>query len=264
MAIHDDYLRRTPLERLFPDEEFATTHLEAIATEMESRGTDPGDPGAFTMLDATGAAVDALRRAEDGAEQRHQLAIALFHAFHARRSGQRHLLVRTPVARWAVEVATTGGLPERDSTVGPAATYVQLPQHLFWVREEEGDAPTSLDGWFWTEADDRVVVMGVTGVHGPSGGFSVLPLPPLPRGDAEAWTSTAMREEGEDFRSSMPGAELEGLYELRTAGELLKLATRIARFAASAAGARVTGPSGSPGPGAPEPSALNFQPLELD
>ncbi len=242
MPIHDSYLRLTPLERLLPDDDFADRHFAECRSEAQARGVSLFEPGAFAMLDAVGRAVDDLRRTEDGAEQRHQHAILLFHAFHMlAHDPPPTQLVSTGVARWLVETAgeSTRG---REAGVGgsdlsgvvalleagrTSSRYVQLPQHLFWVRESPEDRPASLDGFFCTSDGDKVVFLGVMGITGPGQGFSVMPLPALPLTDVPIWLSETMRSEGEDFRSSIPGAELEGLYELTNAGEVLKLMARL-------------------------------------
>ena len=73
-----------------------------------------------------------------------------------------------------------------------------------------------------------------------------------------------MREEGEDFRSDMPGAELEGLYEIRAAGELLKLLARAFRLADPDAEPE-TAPADPDGEATgPVPTRLPFRRIPLD
>ncbi len=232
MATHDSYLRLTPLERLVPEDDFAARHFGEIRAEAEERMISLLEPGAFAMLDAVGRAVDDLRRPEDGAEQRHQHALLLFHAFHMLDSEPPlHELVTTGVARMLVEAGSEASGGSGFLSEGRSA-YIQLPQHLFWVREDPADGPGSLDGFFCTGDGENVVLLGVMGVTGPGQGFSVLALPPVPVADAPIWLSEQMRPDGEDFRSTMPGSELEGLYELTNAGEILKLVARLDRFRA--------------------------------
>lgn len=255
MPAHDAYLRLTPYERLLPDPDFATSAFEGIRDDMARHPEAADDPGAFALLEGSRRALAELRDPESGGEDHGAThALLLFHAFHLHGAGRRHLLVSVPVSRWAVEGAqdrepagsgdVAGGpsvedpadQPEEGHRASPGdglpqAAYVQLPQHLFWFRDEDEGRPMSLDGFFWTVRGETVYVLGVGGLQGPAGeGFRVLPLPGVPRADAPVWLKETMRESGEDFRSDMPGADLEGLYELRTAGELLKLAARIDRF----------------------------------
>ena len=266
MPIHDAWLRLTPLERVLPDEEFAGASIVPIANEIEQRDVDPGDPGAFAMLESTGSAADALRAEQDGAGERHQLAVLLYHVFHMLAGDRRHTLVSTAAARWAVEAGGGATAAEPAPPAGGVrieSRYVQLPQHLFWVRTPDAETPSSLDGWFRTRVGEDLVIMGVMDVRGPAAGFSVLPLPMLPLADAPAWRSEPIREDGEDFRSDMPGADLEGLYELRTAGELLKLVARLELLESTAAG--VVRPLAPPSDaaGGPEPSRLPADLLDL-
>jgi hypothetical protein len=83
---------------------------------------------------------------------------------------------------------------------------------------------------FWTVPPGRVAFLLVAGLRPDRPGFTVVPLDPIPLDDVPGWTGARIREEGPDFGSAMPGAELEGLYELRTAGEVLKLGARTLAF----------------------------------
>jgi len=248
MPAHDAYLRLTPYERLIPDAAFAASVFEGIRAQVEAHPEAAADPGAFALLEGSRRALAELRDPDSGSDDHGAThALLLFHAFHLHQAGSPHLLVTVPVSRWAVEGAPEGsgdaaaeeavdrseGEGDGENRGGglPSATYIQLPQHLFWFRDEDEARPVSLDGFFWTVRGETAYVLGVGGLQGPAGeGFRVLPLPGVPRADAPVWLEETMRDSGEDFRSDIPGAELEGLYELRTAGELLKLAARIDRF----------------------------------
>jgi hypothetical protein len=66
------------------------------------------------------------------------------------------------------------------------------------------------------------------------------------------------REKGDDYLSTLPGAQLDGLYAVETAGELLKL---LARFFAYVQAAPSMLERVSPSTGSalgPRPSALPF------
>ncbi|HKK93844.1 MAG TPA: hypothetical protein VJ925_10435 [Longimicrobiales bacterium] len=269
MPIHDAYLRRTPFERLLPDPDFPSRHFDAIEAEAEERGLGLADPGAFAMLEATGAAVEELRKPGADASATHTHAILLFHAFHLQRSGAAHGLVSTGAARWVVEAAMDAaphGSDEvgRDRLTEERARYWQLPQHLFWVRVDDQAAPTSLDGIFRTVTGDRVHVLGVMNVFDGAPGFDILPVPPAPLSDLPGWATIEGRIDDDssgDFESSMPGADLEALYEIRTVGELLKLLSRIERLAA--AEATLIPRTHEEGDGGPSPSSLAHQRLVL-
>jgi len=263
MPIHDGHLRRTPFERLMPDPGFPDRHFAAIAVEAEERGVGLEDPGAFAMLETAGAAVDELRQPDANAAATHTHAILLFHAVHLERSRRRHAaggpeepagashgLVTAAAARWAVETTMDAEEEGAVAHLGDGdARYWQLPQHLFWVRVGSGEAPTSLDGFFRTVVSERIHLLGVMNVFDGADGFEILPVPPAPLADLPTWATLDGRvdDDSADFESSMPGADLEGLYELRTVAELLKLVSRIERLAradgtlvaAPAAGERV-------------------------
>jgi hypothetical protein len=249
MPAHDAYLRLTPYERLLPEPAFAESHFPAIRTEMDQHPEAAEDPGAFALLESSRRALAELRDPDGGAEDHGTThALLLFHAFHLHDAGVPHLLVTVPVSRWAVEgeggassgdkaASGAGSGPGTDAGSGAGegglagAAYVQLPQHLFWIRDDDEAQPASLDGFFWTVRGSTLHLLGIAGMQGRAGeGFRVLPLPGVPLADAPVWLAETMRESGDDFRSEMPGAELEGLYELRTTGELLKLAARIDAF----------------------------------
>ncbi|MEJ2539210.1 MAG: hypothetical protein P8188_04460 [Gemmatimonadota bacterium] len=279
MSAHDAYLRRTPYERLLPDPDFATRHFPGIRKEFRQHPVAEDDPGAFALLETTRRALAELRDPDQGGHDHGTThALLLFHAFHLHAAGLPHLLATVPVSRWAVEAEgvetgeTSEASPETTVERGlSSASYVQLPQHLFWSRDDDEDRPLSLDGFFWTVRGDVLHVLGVGGLQGVAGqGFQVLPLPGVPRTDADVWLSQEMRDEGHDFRSEMPGAELEGLYELRTAGELLKLAARIDRFmgrfpdGVEAVTSRAPGASSGAGDGPPGPSVQGPPRSHLD
>ena len=65
------------------------------------------------------------------------------------------------------------------------------------------------------------------GIRKDRPGLAVVPLPTLPLTAAAPWASMRVRPDGEDFRSSLPGAELEGLFTVASGAEALKLAMRI-------------------------------------
>lgn len=229
MPLHDATLRTPPFLRIFPDDAARDATLDGIAREVEERGMGDDDPGAFTLLARTRQALSELREPGEGDDGGHTHGILLFHAFHLRNAGETHFLVTVPVCRWAVE-GTGGGAREGDGL--PDAAYVQLPQHLFWVRESLAERPLSLDGFFWTMRGDALHLLGVVDAQPGTGGIRVLPLPAVPWAEREVWMAETMRDGGDDFRSEIPGSEIEGLYEIRTAGELLKLAARLDHFLA--------------------------------
>ncbi len=212
-----------------------------------------------------------------------------------------------------------GSGASRSAALGTPAGYIQLPQHLVWL--EEGDAggrghgggqspqsphpaepagyaatpaaqaapPESVDGFFWF--GDRTGALHlalVAGMRGDRPGFALVPLPPQPLGTLPEWAAGPARQGGRDFSCSLPGAEIEGLFAVRTPAEAYKLAAlllhRLVRLGPDAlrpAAARVppqaaaaasaspshqpltqepsSGPAASPPhPTSPRPSALPF------
>lgn len=230
MSLHDAFARITPYELSFPDLEFARSHFQAIQSEAEARSADLRDPSGFVMLAAAGEALRAIRGPEDDPALIKQYGSMLYHAFHFFAAGEPLYLIEAAVLR----DLTRRDPVDPDWTPGlePPAGYAQLPQHMVWVRAEADAPPESLDGFFWTRSgDDRIELLLALGMRGDRPGLSVVSLAELPLGDVAGWSALAMREGGreggEDFASTMPGAELERLIEIRSVGEALKLAARV-------------------------------------
>lgn len=295
MAIHDQYARRTPYELFLPTREGARETFEAIREEADERGVDPGDPERFVMLMAVGEALRELRGPADDPERIRQHGQLLYHAFHFREADEPLWLLTTPAARYLVEAR--GDVEAGVEPPAPAG-YLQLPQHLFWLRREaepeasgrragapgleggaaggdgsggEAPVPESVDGVFWSSAGGRLSALVAAGVRPDRPGFSVVGLAPVPLADAAEWAELEMREEGEDFRSEMPGAELDGLYEVRHAGEVLKLLARAFRLIDAVGGERQEpGPAGEGGdgerraPSTPPATALPWRRVGLE
>ena len=185
MPLHDDYLRATPYERTFPDPETRDRVLDAIHDEVQQRGMGADDPGAFALLGRTREALAELRDPEGGDDGGHTHAILFFHVFHLRQAGGEHLLASVPVIRWAIEAADIPGEPDPGGL--PDAAYVQLPQHLFWVREDPDGRPLSLDGFFWTVTGDTLHLLGVMDLQSGGRGIRVLALPGVPYAERTLW-----------------------------------------------------------------------------
>ncbi len=230
MPPHDAFARFTPYELSFPDLSQARAHFDAIRSEADARKVEVRDPSAFVMLAATGQALREIRSAEDDPALIRQYGLLLFHSFHFCEEGEALYLVEAGTLRDLLDKDpdTSGWTPSFGETAGHAAGYVQLPQHLVWVRSEDGAPPESLDGFFWVRSGaDHCGFLLALGMRGERPGFSVVDFSDLPLNEACDWSSLQAREEGGDFSSSIPGSELEGLYELRSVGEVLKLASRV-------------------------------------
>lgn len=276
MPVHDAYPRKTPYELSFPDREWAEERFAEIEEEAEARGSDLGDPEAFVMLMSVGKALRELRGPDDAAERIQEHGAVFYHAYHMNRAGEPLYLLDARAARYLVESSPEAG-GWTPVTPEPAG-YVQFPQHLFWTAggPEEGERPESLDGFFWVRHGESLVLLVAMGILPGRPGLSVMPLPPVPWAEAAEWTRTDVRPGGEDFASDMPGAELESLYQVRTAGEVLKLVARTFWHLDTSSGAtarerprretqETQGTREGAGPAAgPEPSALSWTRITLD
>ncbi len=222
MALHDAYARVTPYELVFPRAEDAEALAARIDEEAEARGADPSDPSQFVTLGAVAAFVRGLHADETPPGALHRLGALVYHAVRFARAGRPLYLLTTAAARDLV-----GRSPGAEPVPPAGSGYVQLPQHLFWARPEEGAAPESVDGVFWAAgAAGGLHVMLATGMRPDRPGLAVVPLPEAPLAEAGLWLDVDVRGDGADFANVLPGGELDALYSLRTAGEVLKLLAR--------------------------------------
>jgi len=232
----DAWARVTPYELGIPGREFADRVFAAIDEEMESRGVDASDPGAFFQLGEVGRALREIQGEERGGDAIERFAAFLFHAWHFHRAGEVLFLLGTEAAR--AVVAGTGGtvgadsadtVPvEWDGTLPADAGYLQLPRHLFWSHPESDGPAEPIDGFFWVRAaGDTLALLVALGIRGDRPGISVVELPPLALAEATRWVAGGAREGGEDFATTLPGGELDHLYSIVTLGEVLTLAGRV-------------------------------------
>lgn len=254
MSLHDAYARVTPYELAFRDVARAAGLLEAASEEAEARGADVHDPTGFLTLGAVEAFVREVAGPEDATGALHRYGPLAFHGVHFTSADRPLFLLSTHVARYLV-----GGVPDGAARPPRAAGYLQLPQHLFWTGAA-GDSPESIDGVFWTvTTDGRLHALMVTGIRPDRPGVSVVPLPAAPVEDAPRWLDVEARPDGSDFATDIPGAEIDALYGVETAGEVLKLLARFFAYADAAPHAlegreAATRPDGD----GPAPSGLPF------
>lgn len=264
MPLHDRYGRITPYELLLPDERFADRFFPDVEREAGARRIDLGAPAGFLLLAAANAALSELVPEGLGLGAVHPHGLLLFHAFHHWRDGTPGFLLSVSAARFLVETETSG---EGWTPVAPTPSgYLQLPQHLFWIEDPDGGRPESVDGIFWTlSADDRLTALAVVGIRPDPSGFGVVPTPTVPFRDAPSWIGARIRAGESDFRSRLPGAQLDRLYGLASVGEILKLLARVFRHidgTPDALAPELTPPEGvvpeprEGGDGGPTPSAL--------
>jgi hypothetical protein len=264
MALHDKYARRTPFELAFPDTARAEALAAASLEEAGARGVDAHDPQMFATLGSVGVFLSELRGPDTPPEAVHQYAALAFHGVHFVRAGFPLYLLGSAATRRLVAEA-----PRHEPRPPRPAGYLQLPQHMVWVEgDDERGVPESADGMFWTVAPSGLLhVLLVTGLRPDRAGVGVVSLLPAPLAEAERWASAEMRGEGEgaDFASSIPGASLDGLYGVRTAGEPLKLLARFFALAGSDPHSVVAhDPPSVVGPEGPAPSSFPFKRMVVD
>lgn len=233
MTFHDAYARRTPYELAFPDRGFAEERLDRIRHDAAERGQDAAlaDPGRFLTLPAVAETLREIRDPRGDAEELQKHGVLLYHAYHFRQAGLPVFLMETHAARYLVEsgdgLRSEGDPPEPPEPSG----YVQQPRQLFWIRPSEEGPPEPVDGLFWSAPDGRhLSVLVAAGMRDDRPGLSVVPLPALPLEEAGTWLEAGIRESGRDFESTLPGGEMERLYSLEAAGEVLKLLARTFRY----------------------------------
>jgi hypothetical protein len=220
---------------------------------------DQNDPHAFITLGSVGDFVRELRGPDAPPETIQRYGALAFHGVHFVRAGSCVHLLSTPVVRRLVAVA-----PDAEARPPGPAGYVQFPQHLLWTEDGHGEAPESVDGLFWTlDGADKLYLLLATGIRADRPGLGVTLLPEAPLGHVQSWVDAAGREGGEDFASTLPGGEIDQLYSLHTAGEVLKLLARFFAFVANTPSS-VSRHDPLRGGGSPAPSALPYLRVTLD
>ncbi len=93
--------------------------------------------------------------------------------------------------------------------------------------------PESVDGLFWAVDPGGILHLAlVTGVRGDRPGYGIVPVPPQPVETLPDWAAGPAREGGGDFTTALPGADLDGLFGVRTPAEVFKLAALVLGFMA--------------------------------
>jgi hypothetical protein len=252
MSLHDAYARLTPFEIAFPDPERLADLGEAVTGEAAERGADAGSLEGFVSTSAVGRFLAGLH----GDAPRVSLleyGSLTFHAVSFLREGSRVYLLDTAAARRLVEAAPAGR-PSPPARAG----YLQLPQHLFWT-SIEGSAAESVDGAFWTvSSSDRLHVLPVTGMRPDRPGFGTLSVPDAPLSHAADWVTATIRATGSDYASDLPGAHIDRLYAIESAGEILKLMARFFAHASAQPRGTERPPRQAGSVGGPRPSTLPY------
>lgn len=228
MRIHDRYARVTPYEMALPGRAFAEERFELIREEADRRGADIWDPGAFTMLEQSRRAIADIRIEDDNPALFVQYGIILFHAFHFWSDGEHLYLMGSEAAHQVTCAAPLPVLADPAFTAPSRSGYVQLPHYLFWARPEAGGPAESLDGFFWVLTPaNRLHLMVASGMRADRPGLGVMPVPEIPGEEASQWAAANVREQGDDFASTLPGGD--DLCSIETLGEVVKLAGRLFR-----------------------------------
>ncbi len=257
MAIHDRYARRTAFELLFPDPARATAIAESVQAEAKGLGVDARHPHHFLTLGSVGAFLREIRAEDAPPESGYAFGVLAYHGIHFERAGRRLYLASEEAARAVVRRAP-GGRPEPPAEAG----YLQLPQHLFWL-EPEGQVPEPIDGIFWTlDGTGLLHSLLATGLRPDRPGLGAIPVPEAPLAEADAWKEADARGDGTDFRSGIPGSELEGLHGIRTAGEALELLARFFALLAEEPGVPRE-PAADGSAEGPPPSALPYVRIDV-
>lgn len=253
MSLHDEYARVTTFELAYPDRERFEALVAAVAREGAHRGMDPTDPDVFAALEAVGSFLAAHHGEDVPRVELIQHGVLLFHAAHFAGAECPLYLLDRETTRQLVRTA-----PSTDPTPPAHAGYLQLPQHLFWTGGAEGGAPESVDGLFWTMSrSGRLHVLVVVGVRPDRPGFGAVSLPDAPVAHAADWMHASVRETGDDYASRLPGAQLDELYSIEAAGEVLKLLARFFAHATATGGVREAAAPIPDGAG-PQPSSLPY------
>lgn len=275
--------RLTPFELVFGAEEMDDRLFPPIAEEAEARGVPLDDADGFLFLTSVGQllrgiagdpeesagtpeAQEAAELADEPGEIMRQYGRLLYHAFHFWRTGKNLLVLDAALARALID-----GAPAIDDwtlTVPSRAGYLQLPRNLFWAAPAAGMRPEPADGFFWVYSDPAdtapsLQVLVALGLRPDRPGISVIPAEGV-LDDVRHWAGARGRDEGEDFRSTMPGGELDRLYSLETATEVLKLASlcfwQVSTRPESLGAQELAAPASAPGdPTHLPPSALPFR-----
>jgi hypothetical protein len=237
--------RPSPYAMVFGHEAMDDRLFPPIAEEARARDLPLDDPERFIFLGSVGRLLQAIAggAAEGGAgdasagdappddargEALRQHGRLLFHAFHFWQAGKHsETLDEGRVRHLLDDVATVGDWELRT----PASSgYLRLPRNLIWAAPAPGAVPEPADGFFWTrvkppEAPASLHVLLALGVRPDRPGFSVVATTGV-LDDVPHWADVEGRPEGGDFSTTLPGGELDRLYSVETAAELLKLASR--------------------------------------
>jgi hypothetical protein len=221
--------RPDPYDLVFGVEAMDDRLFPPIAEEAGARGLTLDDPDRFLFLTSVGHLLQAIagpaespNEAGQAGELMKQHGRLLFHAFHFWHTGKRIVELDEPQLRRLLDGEVVGG----DWTLATpaAAGYVRLPANLVWASPAPGLRPEPADGFFWSFDSPALHLLMALGVRPDRPGFSVVTTTGMT--DTEPhWGDVDARPGGRDFATTLPGGELDRLYSVETAAELLKLAS---------------------------------------
>ena len=275
MAVHDAYARVTPYELLFPAPDFPDERFPSVEAEGAARGTDLTNPAAFATCGAVQGILADLQPRDEPPEhdearfaQGSAHAHVLYFAFQLWRTERPSDTKRPAVAlfsRAALRTlpASEALAPGWEAALRGRSGYLQLPQHMVWAEEQGAERPDSVDGFFWTATGDNVFhAAAITGMHPGRPGYGIVPVPAQPLDSLSEWTATPAREDGDEFATRLPGAEIDGLLGVRTPAEVFKLlAFALKRWTTSA---RPPAPNSGAAPVEVEPTVPSSSPVPSD
>lgn len=213
----------TPYALIFRDTGITEEYFPRIREQLPEGGARR-ERDAFFTAPAVGDLLAAIAP-ETGAGAA-QIGLLTYHAFHHWRAGAETWTLEEDDLR---ALLSAGPLPAGRVPPPAEAGYFQLPRHRFWVASDPGAPAEPVDGFFWVAAPDADAwspeVLLVLGMHGGEGGVSVVELASAPFPAEGHWGNVDGRGDGEDFANVLPGGD--HLLGLRTAGELLKLVSRV-------------------------------------
>lgn len=226
-----------PYDLVFGAESMDDRLFPPIAEEASARGLPLDDPERFVFLSSVGKLLQAIggdepygtadEESDTGRDAIRQYGRLLYHAFQFWRSGKVRASVDEPTLRRLVEgVAASSPW----TLAAPAASgYLRLPRNLIWAAPAPALPPEPADGFFWTrvepaDAPVRLHVLLALGVRPDRPGFSVVPTTGVVDREPH-WADIDARPGGTDFETTLPGGELDRLYSIENAAELLKLAS---------------------------------------
>ena len=216
-----------------------TEGFNAIAREADAAGA-LNDPARFMISQKVGG---LLRDYMNEAPSPNVAAFGplLYHAYQYRLFGRKVLRVDEALLRELL--ADRAPIGDWDMVPPAPAGYLQLPRNLVWSRIVEDAHAEPVDGIFWAMAGrndpatppfprlNALVILGV------------LPGSPRFQRDSCVERNTGrfagalgrhyVASDGRDFDNVLPGGEYQQLFALVTHGEVLKLISRVFRYAAA-------------------------------